>query len=128
MVDPEGVTEIHGIQDLNEDALDQGVIPNEVALVRDAGEQITLGTELDDHIGAVGRVHDAHEGDDIGMLTGHMVQFDLSLLVLKLAGVESSLVEGLDGIQDMGMNINSGVDDTIGSDAQDSGEFQAVGQ
>ena len=49
-------------------------------------------------------------------------------MVLELAGIESGLVESFDGIQDVSMDVNSGVDDPIGPDAQDTGEFQAVGQ
>lgn len=128
VVDSNRMAEIDGIQDLNKNALHQGVIPDEVALVGDAGEQIPLGTELDHHIDAVCRVHDRFEGHNVRMLTGHVVQFNFALLVFKLAGVESSLVEGLHGIHDVRMDIDGSVDDAIGPDAQDSRKFQSVGQ
>lgn len=128
MVDSERMAEIDGIQDLNEYALHQGVIPDEVAFVGDTGEQIPLRTELDDHIDAVSRIHDRFEGHDVRMLTGHVVQFDFALLVFELAGVESSLVEGLHGIHDVRMDIDSSVNDAIGPDAQDTRKFQPVGQ
>jgi hypothetical protein len=48
------------IQDLKEDPLGQRIVSNKVALVGDAGEQVPLRTEFNDHVGAVDRVHDAN--------------------------------------------------------------------
>lgn len=82
VVDAEGVAELHGIQQLKEDALDQGVIANKVTFVGDTGEEITLRAKLHDDVGAVRGIHDAGEGNHVGMLAGQMVQTDLALLVL----------------------------------------------
>lgn len=128
VVDSDRMAEIDSIQDLNEYALHQGVIPDKVPLVGDTREQIPLGTELDNHVDAVSRVHDRFEGHDVGMLAGHVVQFDFALLVFELARVESGLVEGLHRIHDVRMDIDGSVDDAIRPNAQDTRKFQSVGQ
>ena len=127
MIDSKGMAELHGIQDLEEDTLDQWVVTNEISLVGDAGEQIALGTEFNDHIGTVNRIHDANQGNHIWMLAGHMVQFNFPLLVLQLAGVESGLVESFDGIHNIGMDVDGSVDNPIGPDTQDASKLQPVG-
>lgn len=128
MVDSEGVAELHGIQQLEKDAPDQGVIADKVPLVGDARKQISFGAEFHDDVGAIHGIHDADQGHDIGVLAGQMVQTDLPLLVLQLAGVQSRPVEGLDGITDVGVDVQGGIYNTVGTDAQDAGEFQTVGQ
>lgn len=128
MVDSQGVAELDGIQDLKEDTLDQGVIAHEIALFRNAGEEIALGTELNHHVGAIDGIHNANQGNHIGMLAGQMVELDFPLLELELPGIQPGLVEGLDSIQNIGMNVDGRVHHSIGTDAQDAGEFQAVGQ
>lgn len=128
MIDPDGMTEVDRIQDLEKHALDQGVVADVVALLGDAGEQITFGAKLNDHVGAVDGIHDADQGNHVGVLAGQVVELDLPLLVLELAGIQSGLVEGLDSIQDIGMNVDGRVDDAIGTDSQDAGQLQPVGQ
>lgn len=128
VVDSQGMTELHGIQDLEKSMLGQVVVADEVALVGDAGEQVAGGTELKDHIGAIRGIHDAHQGRHVGMLAGQVVQADLALLELQLAGIQTGLVEGLDGKHDIGADIHGGVDDAVCADAQDAGQLQTVGQ
>ena len=60
MVDSQRVAVMDGIQDLEKDTLDQGIIPDKVALVSDAREQVAFRAEFYDDIGAVVRVHNAH--------------------------------------------------------------------
>lgn len=128
VVDTHGVAEMHGVQNLEKSTFGQWIVPGEVPLVGDAGEEVALGTELDHHVGAVRGVHNAHQGNHIGMLAGQMVQANLPLLELQLARTESGLVESLDGVHDMGVDIDGGVDDAISADAQNAGEFQTVGE
>lgn len=128
VVDPEGVAELHGIQQLQKHTLDQGVVADKVPFVGDTGEEITLRAVFHYDVGTVLGIHDAGKGHDVGMLAGQMVQTDLTLLVLELAGVQPSLVECLDRIADVGVDVQGRVDDPVGADTEDAGEFQAVGQ
>lgn len=114
MVNSQGVAELNSIQDLEESALDQGIIPDKETLVGNGRKEITLGTVIKDHIGTIRGIHNANERNDIGMLAGHVVQSDLPLLVLELAGV-SGFVEGLDGIHDLGVDVDSSVNNPIGA-------------
>ena len=123
MVDSKSVAELYGIQNLEESTLGQGIVADEVAFFGDAREQITFGTEFNDNIGTIGRIHNAHQGNHVGMLAGQVMQFDLPLLVLQLTGIKSGLVEGFDGIHHIGVDIHGSVDDTVSADAQDAGEF-----
>ena len=122
MVNSQGVAELNSIQDLEESALDQGIISDKETLVGNGRKEITLGAVIKDHIGTIRGIHDANERNDIGMLAGHMVQSDLPLLVLELAGV-SGLVEGLHGIHDLGVDVDSSINNPIGAYSQDPGQF-----
>lgn len=128
MVDPDGVAELYGIQQLEKDTLDQGVIPDVVALVRDARKQISFGAKLHDDVGTVQGIHNPDQRNDIRVLAGQVVQANLALLVLELAGIQAGFVEGLDSIGDVGVDVHSSIDDTVGADAKDACEFQPVGQ
>lgn len=128
VVNPNGMAELYGIQELEEDTLDQGVIADKVALVGDAGEQVTLGAELHHDVGTIHGVHDAHEGDHVGMLAGQMVETDLALLVFELTGIQPGLVEGLDRITAMRVNVQGSVDNSVGANTKDASQFQPVGQ
>jgi hypothetical protein len=56
-----------------------------------------------------------------------MVELDLTLLELELAGIQPGLVEGLDGIEHISVDIHGSVDNAIGADSKNAGEFQPVG-
>lgn len=128
MVDSEGVAELHGIQELEKHTLDQGVVANKVPFVGDTGEEIPFRAVFHDDVGTVLGIHDAGKGHDVGMLAGQVVQTDLTLLVFELAGIQPGLVESLDGIADVGVDVQGSVHDTVGTDTEDAGEFQPVGQ
>lgn len=87
MVDSNVMAILNSIQNLEEHPSDQGVIVHKVAFLRDTGEQVTFGAELNDYIGAVDGIHYADQGNHIGVLTGHVVQLNLALLKLELAGI-----------------------------------------
>jgi hypothetical protein len=55
------------------------------------------------------------------------MKFNLALLEPELAGIQTVLAENLDGIDFVGVNVHGGVNNAVGSDTQDSGEFQPVG-
>lgn len=128
VVNPNGMAELYGIQELKEHTLDQGVIPDKVALVGDAGEQIAFGAELHHDVGTIRGVHDAIEGDDVGMLAGPVVETNLALLILELSGIQPGLVESFDGISNVRVDVQGSIYHSIGADAEDAGEFKPVGQ
>jgi hypothetical protein len=122
------MAELYGIQELEEHTLDQGVIPDKVALVGDAGEQVALGAKLHHDVGTVHGIHDANKGDHIGMLAGLVVETNFALLIFELSGIQPRLVEGLDGILDMRVDVQGSIYNSIGTDTEDPSEFQPVGQ
>jgi hypothetical protein len=89
VVDPLGMAKLNGIQDLQENALGQKVVSHIMAAVGDAGEQIPLRAEFDDHIGAVGIIQDLDQRNHIGMLAGMVVKPDLPLLELSLPRIQA---------------------------------------
>jgi hypothetical protein len=46
VVDPNGMTILHGIQDLEEGVFGKSIISDEVASFGDVGEQVALGTKF----------------------------------------------------------------------------------
>lgn len=126
VVDTNGVAIHDCVQDLQKSTSGKKIITDKVASFRDAGEQVAFGTKFNDHKGAVKAIHDANQRHHIGVTAGQVVELDLPLLELALSGVESELVEGLHGVGDVGVNVDGGVDDSIGAHAQDAGELQAV--
>jgi hypothetical protein len=113
---------------LKEHTLDQGVIPDKVALVGDTGEQIALGAELHHDVGTVQGIHNAHQGDHIGMLRRPVMKTNLALLIFELSGIQPRLVEGLDGILDMRVDVQGSIYHSVRADTEDAGEFKPVGQ
>jgi hypothetical protein len=91
VVDPNGMTELDGIQNLQESMLGQMIVAHEPAVLGDVREQVTLGAEFDHNEGAVRAFQDAQEGHNIGMVTCLIVQSDLSSLEAALPGIQSSL-------------------------------------
>lgn len=122
------MAELYGIQELEEDTLDQGVIADKVAFVGDAGEQVALGAELHHDVGTIHGIHDAHEGDHIGMLAGQMVETNLALLVFELSGIQPGLVEGFHSMADVRVNVQGGIYNSVGANTKDASKFKPVGQ
>jgi len=89
VVDSNRMAVLHGIQDLEKGPLGKGIVPNILASLRDVGKEITLGAVLNDNVSAVRRVHDLDQGNHIGMGTGLVMQLDLALLELALAGLQA---------------------------------------
>lgn len=127
MVNSQGVAILDGIQDLEKDPFDQGIVAHKVALFGDAGEQITLGAEFDDHIGTVDGIHYTDQGNNIGMLASQMVELDFALLELELPGIKSDLVQCFDGIHHIGVDVDGGVDHAVGTNSKNACQFQPVG-
>lgn len=128
MVDPNRMAKLHGIQQLNKGTLGQKIIAHKLAPLSDIGKQVTLRTELEHDKGTVDRVHDADQRDHAGVVAGQVVQSDLPLLELALSGIQAGLVERLDGIGDIGLNVDGGVYDAVGAYSKHAGELQPVGE
>jgi len=80
VVDPNGVAELDSVQKLKEDMLGQSVVAHKTALFSNIREQIAFGTVFDDNECAVWAVQNPHEGNDIRMLAGLVMQSNLPLL------------------------------------------------
>ncbi len=127
MVDPNGMTILDGIQNLQEGMLGQLIVAHEPALLGDVGEQVTLGTELNHDESAIRAVQNADQRHNIGVLAGLVVQRDLSSLKASLSGIQSDLWQGLDRKWDMGQDVDGLVNDSISTDSKDRNKFQSSG-
>jgi hypothetical protein len=124
MVDAQSMAVFHGVQDLHEDSLCQVVLTHILATFSDIEEKISLRAVLKNDIGAVRIVHNLQHGDDVGMRRGEIVQAELPVLESNLPTVQRRPVhvefaKSLHGISNAGLDINSGVDNTVGSGTQD---------
>lgn len=128
VVDPDGVAELNSVQQLEEDVLGKSVISNETASLGNVAEQITFRAVLDYNKCAVGAVQNAHQGNHIGMLAGLVVHGNLSTLEALLSRVQSMFGESLDGVEFVGVNVDSLIDDTVGTNSKNGNEFESVGQ
>lgn len=123
MVDSNGMAVLDGIQNLEESALGHGIVTNVLALFSDVGEQVTFWAVFNDNVCAVGGIHDLDQGNDIGMSAGLVVQLDLALLELSLAGLKTDLVECLYGVGDVCLDVNGCVHNAVGSDTKDASQL-----
>ena len=128
MVDLLRMAVIDGIQDLEKDRLGEVVVAEVTATLGDVGEEVAVGTVLDNDKGAVGRVHDLDERGDVWVLAGLVVELNLSLLEALLARFETNLAQGLDGKRHLRDDVSGRVDDTVGAHAEQAGQFEATGQ
>lgn len=85
VVDSNGVTIFNGIKDLEKSSPGKSVITNVFPAFGYVGKEVTLRTVLDNNVGAIWRVHDFYQGDDIGMSTGLVVELDFPLLEFPLS-------------------------------------------
>lgn len=128
MVDPDGMTVSHRVQDLKKGIFGQGVIADKSSPLGDVGKEVAFGTKFDDNESAVRVIQNPHQRDHIGVLAGFVVELHLPLLKPPLSWVESRLSQGLDGVWDVRSNVDGGVDDSVCSNAEDRGQLQPVGQ
>ncbi|KAF3918347.1 hypothetical protein ABW21_db0207770 [Orbilia brochopaga] len=128
VIDTHGVAVLDGVQQLQEDSPRQHVVPHIVAVLGDVCEQVTFGAVLDNDICAVDGMQDLDQVDHVRVCAGTVVQGDFPLLEPALPGVEADLGQRLDGIGDVGVDVDCGVDDTVCADAEDAGELDAASQ
>ncbi len=113
VVYPYRVAELYGIQYLEEDPLGQVIVADVMASLRDMRKEITIGTEFNDDKGCIDGVHDLNQRNHVRMMAGLMVQLYLPLLEFPLSRIQSGFVEGLDGIQNVGVDVDGAVNDAV---------------
>lgn len=123
VVDSNRMAVLHGIQDLEEGALDQILVANVLALLSDVREQVTFWAVLHYNISAIRSIHDLDERDYIWVCTRLVVELDFSLLELPLSGLKPDLVECLHGIWNVGLNVHGCVDNSVSSNSEDSSQL-----
>ena len=111
------MAELYGIQDLEENPLGQKVVSDVVASLRDIRKQITIRTEFNDNKGGIDGVHDLNQRNHVRMMAGLMVQLNLPVLEFSLSRIQAGLVQGLDGVKNVGVDIDGGVDDAVCTNA-----------
>ena len=87
MIDPYRMAERHRIQQLQKCSFGHEVVSNVVAPFCDARKKVALGTKFQDHIGAVIGVHYLHQGNNIWVVAGLMMELYFPLLKFALPGV-----------------------------------------
>ena len=111
------MAEFYGIQYLQKYPPGQVVIADVVASLRDIREKITIWTKLNDNESGIDGIHDLDQGDNVWMMACLMVELDFPLLELSLSRVQSGLIQCLDGVKDVGVDIDGPVDDAIRTNA-----------
>lgn len=124
MVDAELMAVFHGVQNLEEDLLGKIILPNVLTALRDVQEKIPFRTVFKDHVDAIGIVHNLQHRHNVLVCRCQVVQTNFPLLVSNLAtfqwgSVGIELAETLDRIANLGVNIDGGVDHTIGTSSKD---------
>lgn len=126
--DASGVTMLDRRQELQENLLGLEIISYVMAVLGDFGKQVSFGAVFQHHIGRFWGVQNLDQGNDIGMLAGSIVQLNLSILKGPLSGIETDLVQGLDGILGIGDEVSCLVHRTICAHAKNSCQLDAAGQ
>ena len=117
MIDPYRMAELYGIQYLEEDPLGQEVVADVVASLRDIRKEITIWTEFNDDKSRIDGIHDLDQRNHVRMLAGLVVQLNLPLLELSLSGIQSGLVQSLDGVENVRVDVDGRVNDAISTNA-----------
>ncbi|KAL7355917.1 hypothetical protein ACKS0A_05821 [Histoplasma ohiense] len=113
VVDSNGVTVLHSIQNLEKSTFGKEIVSNKLAFVSNVGEKIALRAKLNNNKSTIKRIHYADQRNHIGMLTGQMMELDFPLLKFPLSRVQTCFVEGFNGVRHMGMDVDSGIHNTI---------------
>lgn len=79
---------LHGIQDLEKGPLDFGIIADVPTPLGDVGEEITLGTILQDYIGAVWIIHNLEHRDYVRVCGCGVVELDFPGLEFPLPSIQ----------------------------------------
>jgi hypothetical protein len=124
VVNSDGMTVLHGIQNLKKGSLDKIIIANILALLSDVREQITFWAVLDYDISAIWGVHNLDQGDYVGVSAGLMVELDLPLLELLLPWLKANLVECFHRIWDIGVHIQCSVNNSVCSNTENASELE----
>lgn len=98
---------------------DKRFLPSIEGLVRDPGEKVSSGAELENDIRAIRSIYNFKHGDHIGMLADLVVQLNLALLESSLPRLKSDLVECFySKLETRVVHMYASVDNTICANAQ----------
>lgn len=89
VVDSNGMAIFNGIKYLEKSPPGKSIITDVLSPFGDIGKEIALRTVLNDHIGAIRRVHYLYQGNNIWVDTGLVVQLDFPLLELPLPWLQA---------------------------------------
>lgn len=89
VVDSNGMTIFNGIKDLEKSPPGKSIVANVLPSFGDIGKEIALRTVLNDHVRAIGRVHDLYQGNNIWVNAGLVVQLDFPLLEFPLPWLQA---------------------------------------
>lgn len=92
------MTVLDGIYELNEGILDKLNIVVEDLRFGDGGEQISSCTKIKDHINIMVFVDDLVEGDDVGVVTNHLMKCKFAILELFLVRPALRLEQTFDSV------------------------------
>jgi hypothetical protein len=129
VVNAEGVAILHCVQQLEEDMLDEDVVPEIAAIMEDLCEQITIAGVVHDDVRVVEVLYDPVEGDDVRMDRCELMEGDFTDVEVALAGgLLLGVGEAFDGI---GLGVGGAhVDGTVyyavATDAEDLDQLEAI--
>lgn len=127
MVDSNTMAEFHRFTDLEKRTLGESLVILVDAALGNVGKQIPTTAELQDHENGILGLHDSVEGDDIGMVAGGEMQFNLPSLELMLPRI-LGFGQGFDGQRRVGPEIKRAVYTPICSQTLDGRELEPVAQ
>ena len=85
VVDTERVAVLDSVEQLQEDVLDEAIVPKIAAAMQDLGEEIVIRRIIHNDICVGALVHNAVEGDHARVCRGELVQGDFADVDLSLA-------------------------------------------
>jgi hypothetical protein len=86
MIDTQGVAIFHSIEHLKKDVLDECVVTEIPAVVKNLRKEVVVGGVIHNNISVIEVFHDAMQSYDTGVDGGELVKGDFSDVDLALAG------------------------------------------
>ena len=128
MIDTQGMAVFHSIEHLKKDVLDERVVAEIPAVVKNLRKEVVVGGEIHNNISVIEVFHDAMQSYYTGVDGGELVKGDFSDVDLALAGrLVTSCNQAFHGVR-LGWiaNIDCPIDDTVTANTKDLNEFQGV--
>ncbi|RMZ80780.1 hypothetical protein DV737_g2862, partial [Chaetothyriales sp. CBS 132003] len=119
---------LDSIQDLEKGTLGELIVPDEMAMLGDIREKVTLWTEFQHHEGAIRTIQDSDQGYHIGVLARFVMEFNLAPLDSPLPRVKANPGKCLHGVRDVCQDINGLVHNSEGTNTKNGDKFKTAGQ